>query len=180
MKTVAVQLNKISKKYDLHTLAVDNVTLKIFKGQWTAIMGPSGSGKTTLLNMISCLDRQTSGVIKVRNSNLKEMNNSALTKFRRENLGVIFQEYYLIPYHNALENCNQIFGDVIGKNINQQTAPCKRAEEYRSQDYSEWIVAYQQCDSNSGESIARRKVGEKLITEPEDFVKRYQSGDSSC
>ena len=104
MKKVAIQLNNVSKKYDLHTMAVEKFSLKIYSGQWTVIMGPSGSGKTTLLNMISCLDRQTSGVIKVLNANLKEMNNKALTHFRRENIGVIFQEYYLIPYLNALEN----------------------------------------------------------------------------
>ena len=104
MKKVALQLTNVSKKYDSHTIAVDNLSLKIYSGQWTVIMGPSGSGKTTLLNMISCLDRQTSGVIKVQNMNLKKMNNKTLTQFRRENIGIIFQEYYLIPYLNALEN----------------------------------------------------------------------------
>lgn len=104
MKKVAVHLNNVTKQYADHTIAVNNVSLKIYSGQWTIIMGASGSGKTTLLNMISCLDRQTSGVIKVLNANLNEMNNSALTQFRRENIGVIFQEYYLIPYLNSLEN----------------------------------------------------------------------------
>ena len=104
MNKVALELDNVSKQYDSHTIAVDNFSLKFYSGQWTVIMGPSGSGKTTLLNMISCLDRQTSGVIKVQNMNLNEMNNKTLTEFRRENIGIIFQEYYLIPYLNALEN----------------------------------------------------------------------------
>ena len=104
MKRVAIEIKGISKRYDQNTLAINNISLKIYKGQWTVIMGPSGSGKTTLLNMISCLDRHTSGVIKVLNENLNELNNKALTKFRRENIGIIFQEYHLLPYLNALEN----------------------------------------------------------------------------
>ena len=104
MKRVAIEIKGISKRYDQNTLAINNISLKIYKGQWTVIMGASGSGKTTLLNMISCLDRQTSGVIKVLNENLNELNNKALTKFRRENIGIIFQEYHLLPYLNALEN----------------------------------------------------------------------------
>ena len=103
MRTVALELNNVTKKYDAHTIAVNNFSLKINSGQWTVIMGPSGSGKTTLLNMISCLDRQTSGEIKVLNMNLKNMNNKNLTQFRRENIGIIFQEYYLINnFLNAL------------------------------------------------------------------------------
>ena len=117
MKKVALELNNVSKKYGSHTIAVDNFSLKIYSGQWTVIMGPSGSGKTTLLNMISCLDRQTSGVIKVLNMNLKEMNNKILTQFRRENIGIIFQEYYLIPYLNALENVEvaQFFHSLVDR-----------------------------------------------------------------
>lgn len=117
MNKVALELNNVSKKYDSLTTAVDNFSLKFYSGQWTTIMGPSGSGKTTLLNMISCLDRQTSGVIKVLNMNLNEMNNKALTEFRRENIGIIFQEYYLIPYLNSLQNVEvaQFFHSLVDR-----------------------------------------------------------------
>ncbi len=104
MKKVAIEIDGVSRRYDQKTLAIDNVSLRIYQGQWTVIMGPSGSGKTTLLNMISCLDRPTSGIIKVRDEKLGELNSKALTKFRRENIGIIFQEYHLIPYLSALEN----------------------------------------------------------------------------
>ena len=104
MKRVAIEIEGISKRYDENTLAINDISLKIYKGQWTVIMGASGSGKTTLLNMISCLDRQTSGIIKVLDVDLNGLNNKALAKFRRENIGIIFQEYHLLPYLNALEN----------------------------------------------------------------------------
>jgi len=117
MKRVVIEIKGVSKRYDQNTLAINNISLKIYKGQWTVIMGPSGSGKTTLLNMISCLDRHTSGVIKVLNENLNELNNKALTKFRRENIGIIFQEYHLLPYLNALENVMvaQRFHSIVDK-----------------------------------------------------------------
>ncbi len=81
------------------------------------IMGPSGSGKTTLLNMISCLDRPTSGKILVLDQDLNGMSDAELTVFRRNNLGQIFQQYHLIPYLNALENVMvaQHFHSVVNK-----------------------------------------------------------------
>jgi len=114
---VAIEIKNVSKKYDSNTIAVDNVSLKLFKGQWTTIMGPSGSGKTTLLNMISCLDRQTNGSIKVLNTKLNDLNNKTLTIFRRENIGMIFQQYHLIPHLNALENVcvAQYFHSMVDK-----------------------------------------------------------------
>jgi ABC-type antimicrobial peptide transport system, ATPase component len=80
-------------------------------------MGPSGSGKTTLLNMISCLDRPTSGKILVLDQDLNGMSDAELTVFRRNNLGQIFQQYHLIPYLNALENVMvaQHFHSVVNK-----------------------------------------------------------------
>ncbi len=104
MKKAAIDIRGVYKRYDQNTVAVKGLDLKINKGEWTVIMGPSGSGKTTLLNMISCLDRPTKGTIHVLGQDINKMNNKTLTKFRRENIGIVFQEYHLIPYLNALEN----------------------------------------------------------------------------
>lgn len=104
MKKVAVELQNVEKKYDGSVTAVNGVTLQFYEGEWTMIMGPSGSGKTTLLNMISCLDRPTSGKILVLGQDLGSMTNAKLTEFRRNNLGQVFQQYHLIPYLSALEN----------------------------------------------------------------------------
>jgi putative ABC transport system ATP-binding protein len=117
MKNVAVELNGVEKKYDESVVAVKGVSLKFYEGEWTMIMGPSGSGKTTLLNMISCLDRPTSGKILVLGQDLNGMSNAELTVFRRNSLGQIFQQYHLIPYLNALENVMvaQHFHSVVNK-----------------------------------------------------------------
>jgi len=74
------------------------------KGAWTSIMGPSGSGKTTLLNLIGCLDSPTKGIIRINGTEITKLNRNQLTKFRRENIGLIFQQYHLVPYLTALEN----------------------------------------------------------------------------
>jgi putative ABC transport system ATP-binding protein len=99
-----IELNSVSKFYDSKTRALNNVDLNISKGQWTTITGPSGSGKTTLLNLIGCLDKPSSGAININESKLNSMSQKELTQFRRENIGLIFQQYHLIPYLTALEN----------------------------------------------------------------------------
>jgi putative ABC transport system ATP-binding protein len=102
--TTQIELSSVSKCYDSNTRALNNIDLKISRGQWATITGPSGSGKTTLLNLIGCLDKPTSGAININESKLDSMNQKELTQFRRENIGLIFQQYHMIPYLTALEN----------------------------------------------------------------------------
>lgn len=90
--------------YDEKTRALNNVDLSVYEGEWMSIMGPSGSGKTTLMNIIGCLDAPTAGVVFVNGTEITVLNQKALTKFRRENIGFIFQEFHLVPYLTALEN----------------------------------------------------------------------------
>ena len=99
-----IQTNNLQKLYDGVTLALNNVNIRIDQGDWTSLIGPSGSGKTTLLNMISCLDTPTDGSIVINKKIVTDLNQVQLTQFRRENIGLIFQKHYLIPYLTALEN----------------------------------------------------------------------------
>lgn len=78
--------------------------LEVNRGDYLALMGPSGSGKTTLLNMIAGLDRPTSGDVIVAGENLGQLSESALARWRSENIGFIFQLYNLIPVLTAFEN----------------------------------------------------------------------------
>lgn len=104
MKKRIIRLDNLSKIYDSNTRALDNLTFSINKGDWTSITGPSGSGKTTLLNVIGCLDSPTRGSIQINGTNITNLNQNELTQFRRENIGLIFQQYHLVPYLTALEN----------------------------------------------------------------------------
>ena len=104
MSKIIIKTNELAKVYDNNTRALNDITLTISKGEWVTIMGPSGSGKTTLLNIIGGLDKPTSGSVKINNTEITTLNSKGLTKFRRENIGFIFQQFHLVPYLTALEN----------------------------------------------------------------------------
>lgn len=84
--------------------ALDNVSISIEKGEFVAIVGTSGSGKSTLLHMLGGLDRPTSGSVEVDSVLLDTMKDDALTVFRRQKIGFIFQNYNLVPILNVYEN----------------------------------------------------------------------------
>jgi len=104
MNEEIIRLEAIKKYYDESTHVLENLNLIIHKGAWTSIMGPSGSGKTTLLNIIGCLDSATTGSISINGTEITKLTQTQLTRFRRENIGLIFQQYHLVPYLTALEN----------------------------------------------------------------------------
>ena len=102
-----IELEKVLKIYDetiVPIRAVDNVDLKIEKGEFTAIVGPSGSGKTTMLNLIGGLDQPTSGKIIVDSTDISTYKPDALINFRLHHIGFVFQAYNLIPVFTAKEN----------------------------------------------------------------------------
>ena len=86
------------------TKAINNISFQVEKGEFVAIMGASGSGKTTLLNCISTIDKVTSGNIYVAGRNITNLNGKELSKFRREELGFIFQDFNLLDTLTAYEN----------------------------------------------------------------------------
>lgn len=86
------------------TKALDHLSFEVDKGEFVAIMGASGSGKTTLLNMISTIDRVTSGHIYVGGKDITKLKNKQLYRFRREELGFIFQDFNLLDTLTAYEN----------------------------------------------------------------------------
>ncbi|MEO8231718.1 MAG: ABC transporter ATP-binding protein [Ignavibacteriota bacterium] len=102
-----IELNDVSKIYDgsaVPVKAVDEVTLKIEKGEFTAIVGPSGSGKTTLLNLIGGLDQPTNGKIIIDGTDISTFKPDELINFRLHHIGFVFQAYNLIPVFTAKEN----------------------------------------------------------------------------
>lgn len=86
------------------TKAIDNINFEVYEGEYIGIMGASGSGKTTLLNCISTIDTPTSGHIFIENEDVTTMKSSTLTKFRRDKLGFIFQDFNLLDTLTAYEN----------------------------------------------------------------------------
>jgi len=101
-----VQLTDVSKVYngDRQHAALDSISIGILPGQVTAIMGPSGSGKSTLLNVIGGLDRPSAGTVIVDGTVLSRLNETALARFRRTRVGIVFQFFNLLNNLTALDN----------------------------------------------------------------------------
>jgi putative ABC transport system ATP-binding protein len=100
-----IRLTDVTKVYQGGiTGALSGVTLAIEKGEFVAVMGPSGSGKSTLLNLVAGLDRPTSGTIQVGDVDLGQLGEGGLARFRRDQVGFVFQFFYLLPNLTALEN----------------------------------------------------------------------------
>lgn len=97
-------LTKYYGKGESRFSALKHVSLSIEDGDFTVILGASGSGKSTLLNVISGLERPESGEILYDKNDITNLSDSRLTEFRRENIGFIFQQYYLLPHMTVAEN----------------------------------------------------------------------------
>lgn len=97
-------LSKVYGKNQTKVLALDNVSFKVNKGEFVAIVGASGSGKSTLLHLIGGVDRPTSGKVFIEGKNIYNLNDDELAIFRRRQIGLIYQFYNLIPILNVEEN----------------------------------------------------------------------------
>lgn len=102
-----ITLNGISKVYrtkETETTALENVNLKVEKGEFISIMGPSGCGKSTLLNIIGLLDKPTTGNVELLGKDCSKMNDTELAHFRNLNVGFVFQSFHLIQSLNVAAN----------------------------------------------------------------------------
>ena len=103
----ALRLEDVRKVYgveDNRVVALDGVSLSLPAGSFTAVMGPSGSGKSTLLQCAAGLDRPTSGRVVVDGAELSGDGEAALTRFRRERIGFVFQQFNLLPTLTVMQN----------------------------------------------------------------------------
>jgi putative ABC transport system ATP-binding protein len=97
-------LTKIYQQGEINVTALNNVSFDIAEGEFLSLMGPSGSGKSTLLHIIAGIDRPTSGLCRVQEIDLAELNESDLADWRNQNVGFVFQTFNLIPVLTAYEN----------------------------------------------------------------------------
>ncbi len=98
-----LELKGVSKVYG-NLKALDNINLTVNRGEWLAIMGPSGSGKTTMINIIGCMDLPSMGEVILDGEDISKEKAKSLTVIRRDKIGLIFQQFHLISYLNAVEN----------------------------------------------------------------------------
>lgn len=106
-KMELINIENMHRRYIVGTTevnALDGVSLKIYKGEYLAIMGPSGSGKSTLMNILGCLDTPSSGHYILNGVDVSQMGENELSDVRNQEIGFVFQTFNLLPRYTALEN----------------------------------------------------------------------------
>ena len=119
-----IEIEELSKSYG-ELRALDRVSLTIEEGEWVAVTGPSGSGKTTLLNVLAGLERPSSGNVRVGGTELGGLRGRQLVLFRRRSVGLVFQQFHLLPYLDALENV------MLAQYVHSMTDAAEAAEALR-------------------------------------------------
>ena len=107
MAAVIIEMQNVRREYsvgDTKIYALRDVSFQIEQGEFVSIMGPSGSGKSTCMNMIGCLDKPSSGTVKIDGKETALMNENELAVLRNKTVGFVFQQYFLLPSMSVLEN----------------------------------------------------------------------------
>lgn len=107
MAAVIIEMQNVRREYsvgDTKIYALRDVSFQIKQGEFVSIMGPSGSGKSTCMNMIGCLDKPSSGTVKIDGKETALMNENELAVLRNKTVGFVFQQYFLLPSMSVLEN----------------------------------------------------------------------------
>jgi len=165
----AVNLKKYYHRGSEIVKALDGVELKIKESEIVSIVGCSGSGKTTLMNLISCLDKMTAGSLKIGNTDVTSLEENDLIRIRRENIGFVFQRFYLIPTLTVRENVELplIFAK---KNIDEKNI-LDLLKEVNLEDKKEIQVKYL-----SGGDKQRTGIARALVNNPKMLIADEPTG----
>jgi putative ABC transport system ATP-binding protein len=174
-KDVIIELKNVSKHYYMGqnvVKALDDLSIKIRKGDFVAIMGPSGSGKSTSMNLVGSLDVPTKGKIFLDSENISYLSESDLAQVRGKKIGFIFQSFNLIPNLNAKEN---IMMPMIfqGKDVEERE---KKAEELLSLVQLE-NRRYHYPNELSGGEMQRVAIARSLANDPEVILADEPTGN---
>lgn len=100
---LVIETRQLSRHFG-NVAALDKIDIRIRQGEFVAIMGASGSGKTTLMNILTCMDTLSSGQLLLDNEDVSAFDEDQRRLFRADKMGLVFQQFHLIPYLSALEN----------------------------------------------------------------------------
>ena len=159
-----IRLSDVTKVYHLEggdVTALDHVSVDIKENEFVAIMGPSGSGKSTMMNQLGILDIPTSGELFIAGKNVAGMTNLERTHMRRDIIGYIFQNFYLIPLLSAYENVEY---PLILK-YKQRDTSGKAADVLRSVGFDEKLSAHRPSQLSGGQQ-QRVAIARALVNDP--------------
>jgi putative ABC transport system ATP-binding protein len=149
--------------------ALDGVDFKIKESEIVSIVGPSGSGKTTLMNLIGCLDNATAGTLKIGNTDVTPLGENDLIKIRRENIGFVFQRFYLIPTLTVRENIELPL--IFAKKAINQKKLSNLLEEVGLKNKEKIQIKYL-----SGGDKQRTGIARALVNEPKLLIADEPTG----
>jgi putative ABC transport system ATP-binding protein len=170
-----IHLKNISKSYYRDSLEIpvlSNINMEVPEGEFLALMGPSGSGKTTLLNLIGGIDKPTSGSVMIGGKEISGFGESALAKWRSDNVGFIFQFYNLIPVLTAFDNVEL---PLLLTNLS-------KAERKKRVEFALGVVGlgdrmYHFPKQLSGGQEQRVAIARAIVTDPTIIVADEPTGD---
>lgn len=170
-----IQIEELSKLYgfgDATTVALDDLSLTIEKGEFIAVMGPSGSGKTTLMNVLGLLDKPTHGTYNLNGRDVSRLTKNKRAKIRRDNIGFIFQSFNMLSKLNVLEN---VALPLAYKGV-RQTKRLKAADRVLAQ------VGLADRDSYlpsqlSGGQLQRAAIARALVNNPSIIIADEPTGN---
>ncbi|MDH7476064.1 MAG: ABC transporter ATP-binding protein [Microgenomates group bacterium] len=175
MTDVLIELKNITKIYKNHfieTKALDNISLKINRSEFIAIMGPSGSGKSTLLHILGLLDKPTSGEYLFEGKKTLQMDENTLADFRNKKIGFVFQAYNLLPRIKALKNVALplIYAGVDKKNREEKAF--EKLKEVGLKDYADHFP-----NQLSGGQQQRVAIARALVNNPSIILADEPTGN---
>ncbi len=170
-----IQVRNVAKVYRRDSFDVPvlrDLSLDVPEGEFLALMGPSGSGKTTLLNLIAGIDRPTKGSILVKGTDISTLSESALAKWRSDNIGFIFQFYNLLPVLTAFENVE----------LPLLLTKLSKAERRKRVEFALSVVGladrmYHYPKQLSGGQEQRVAIARAIVTDPTIIVADEPTGD---
>lgn len=169
-----LMLEEITKVYEgkVAHLAINQLSFEVEKGEFLAVMGPSGSGKTTLLNLISTVDRPTSGDITINGLNPMQLKSNDLSLFRRRQLGFVFQDFNLLPALTVEENM------VLPLTLDEQPVNVMKQKVNRiAEQLGITSILEKRPFEISGGQAQRTAIGRALIHEPSIILADEPTGN---